>query len=164
MSSPASGLAHVTSIVCAVDAARALRFLGDGLSLGRWALGSFATRRVGRGLYQGTSLFDGGTVLIRPVIDHDRSQVDYWVGTRRDALSPRIIARVAPTQRGTPGVPACVVSLVAWRSDAMGDAGWARLMACHEAEIHLIQSLLETARRPQRRAGPTRPAERLKPG
>ena len=159
MSSPASGLAHVTSIVCAVDAARALRFLGDGLSLGRWALGSFGTRRIGRGLYQGTSLFDGGTVLIRPVIDHDRSQVDYWVGTRRDALSPRIMARVAPTQRGTPGTPgapACVVSLVAWRSDGMGDAGWARLMACHEAEIHLIQSLLETARRPRRGAGPAR--------
>ena len=159
MSSPASGLAHVTSIVCAVDAARALRFLGDGLSLGRWALGSFGTRRIGRGLYQGTSLFDGGTVLIRPVIDHDRSQVDYWVGTRRDALSPRIMARVAPTQRGTPGTPgapACVVSLVAWRSDGMGHAGWARLMACHEAEIHLIQSLLETARRPRRGAGPAR--------
>lgn len=158
MSSPASGLAHVTSIVCAVDAARALRFLGDGLSLGRWALGSFDTRRVGRGLYQGTSLFDGGTVLIRPVIDHDRSQVDYWVGTRREALSPRIMARVAPTQRGTPGAPACVVSLVAWRADGMGDAGWSRLMACHEAEVHLIQSLLETARRPRRGAGTVQPA------
>ena len=164
MSSPSSELAHVTSIVCAVDAARALPFLGDGLSLGRWALGSFDTRRIGRGLYQGTSLFDGGTVLIRPVIDHDRSQVNYWVGTRRDALSPRIMARVAPTQRGTPGVPACVVSLVAWRSDGMGDAGWARLMACHEAEIHLIQSLLETARRPGRGAGPALPARRLNPG
>ncbi len=158
MSSPASGLAHVTSIVCAVDAARALRFLGDGLSLGRWALGSFDTRRVGRGLYQGTSLFDGGTVLIRPVIDHVRSQVDYWVGTRRDTLSPRIMARVAPTQRGTPGVPACVVSLVAWRADGMGDVGWSRLMACHEAEVHLIQSLLETARRPRRGAGTVQPA------
>jgi hypothetical protein len=34
----------------------------------------------------------------------------------------------------------------------MSDARWARLIACHEAEIHLIQSILETPRRSQRRA------------
>lgn len=145
-------LAHITSLVCAVDCARALRFLGDGLSLGRWALGSFHTRRVGRGLYQGTSLFDGATVLVKPVTDSARSQVDYWVGTQRHALVPRIMARVAPTNRGAAGSPACVVSLVAWRADGMDDARWARLVACHEAEIHLIQSLLEAGSRPRRRA------------
>jgi hypothetical protein len=28
----------------------------------------------------------------------------------------------------------------------MSDARWARLIACHEAEIHLIQSILEKPR------------------
>jgi hypothetical protein len=33
----------------------------------------------------------------------------------------------------------------------MSEARWARLIACHEAEIHLIQSILETPRRSLRR-------------
>lgn len=143
---------HSTSLVCAVDAERALRFLGDGRSLGRWALGSFATRRVGRGLYQGTSLFDGTMVLIRPVTDHLRSQVDYWVGTDRNQLNPRIMAKVTAASAGVASVPACVVSLVAQRADGMDDARWARLVACHEAEIHLIRALLETSKVSGRRA------------
>lgn len=152
MTGTTPALAHITSLVCAVDAARALRFLGDGLSLGRWALGSFATRRVGPGLYQGTSLFDGATVLIKPVTDQARSQVDYWVGTQRDRLVPRIMAKVTPANAAVVGAGACVVSLVAWRADGVDDARWARLVACHEAEIHLIQALLEAAKPPRRRA------------
>ena len=154
MSRTGPALAHITSLVCAVDATRALRFLGDGRSLGRWALGSFATRRVGPGLYQGTSLFDGATVLIKPVTDRTRSQVDYWVGTQRTQLHPRIMAKVTPTTAAAGGAAACVVSLVAWRADGVDDTRWARLVACHEAEIHLIQALLEAAKRPRGHAVP----------
>ena len=59
MSAPAQAPAHITSLVCAVDPERALRFLADGRQLGRWALGSMNTVRVSTGLYKGVSLFDG---------------------------------------------------------------------------------------------------------
>jgi hypothetical protein len=137
---------HVASLVCAVEPARALRFMADGLALGRWALGSMETVRVAPGLYRGRSLFDGSSVLVRPVLDPQRAQVDYWVGHDREHLSARIMAKVLPHAQG------CVVCLMAWRSPDMSDARWARLIACHEAEIHLIQSILETPRRSLRRS------------
>jgi hypothetical protein len=55
------------------------------------------------------------------------------------------MAKVLPHAQG------CVVCLMAWRSPDMSEARWARLIACHEAEIHLIQSILETPRRSLRR-------------
>ncbi len=145
MSPPAQAPAHITSLLCAVEPARALKFLADGRQLGRWALGSMNTVRVGTGLYKGVSLFDGSVSYVRPVLDQGLGQVDYWVGSEARQLSPRIAARVVPHQSG------CVVSLAAWRSETMSDARWARLIACHEAEIHLVQSLLEQTRRPARR-------------
>ncbi len=145
MSAPAQAPAHITSLVCAVDPERALRFLADGRQLGRWALGSMNTVRVGTGLYKGVSLFDGSVSYVRPVLDQGLGQVDYWVGSEARQLSPRIAARVLPHQSG------CVVSLAAWRSQTMSDARWARLIACHEAEIYLVQALLEQTRRPARR-------------
>lgn len=127
-------------MVCAVEPARALRFMANGLALGRWALGSMNAVRIAPGLYRGHSLFDGSSVLVRPVLDQPRAQVDYWVGQDREHLSPRIMAKVLPRPGG------CVVCLLAWRSPDMSDARWARLIACHEAEIHLIQSILEKPR------------------
>lgn len=145
MSPSAASLSHITSLVCAVDPARALRFLADGRQLGRWALGCMNTVRVATGLYKGVSLFDGSVSYVRPVLDQDRGQVDYWVGSDARELSPRITAHVQARQAG------CLVSLAAWRSEAMSNARWARLIACHEAEIHLVQALLEQNHRPARR-------------
>ena len=62
-------LSHCVTAECAVPARRAYAFLSDGLAVGRWALGSFAARQVGRNLFRGRSLFDGSAVLYRPVGD-----------------------------------------------------------------------------------------------
>jgi hypothetical protein len=107
------------------------------MALGRWALGAFNTRKVGENLFRGTSLFDGKPILVRPVGDVKRLLVDYHVGTKATRLAPRIMARAIPRTRNS-----CLVSLVAWREPSMTDARWERLVACHEAEIRLIQALL----------------------
>ena len=79
-----------------MPARRAYAFLSDGLAVGRWALGSFAARKVGPNLFRGRSLFDGTEVLYRPVGDATRLIVDYHVGTSPKALAPRVMARVVP--------------------------------------------------------------------
>lgn len=135
---------HAASILCAVSPLRALEFLGDGKALGRWALGSMQTQEVLPGLFRGTSMFDGSSSLIRPVTDTRLMQVDYLVGDDPQRLSPRIVARVVP-HGPTPDAPSCIVSLIAWRSAAMDDGRWARLVACHDAEVHLIRAHLEQA-------------------
>ena len=120
-----------------MPARKAWRFLADGKALGRWALGSFDTRRAGPNLWRGTSLFDGKALFVRPVGDAKRLIVDYYVGSDRKKLVPRIMARVTPTSTNH-----SLIILVAWRDAGMDDERWARLQACHEVEVRLIQSLL----------------------
>ena len=135
---------HAASILCSVAPLRALRFLGDGSQLGRWALGSMQTQEVLPGLFRGVSMFDGSSSLIKPVTHTQFMQVDYLVGEDPARLRPRIVARVVPHGE-TEEPTACIVSLIAWRSAGMDDGRWARLVACHDAEVHLIRALLEQA-------------------
>ncbi|MET0851724.1 MAG: hypothetical protein ABW020_11380 [Candidatus Rokuibacteriota bacterium] len=157
-----SALSHSVTAECAVPARRAYAFLSDGLEVGRWALGSFAARRVGRNLFRGRSLFDGGEVLYRPVGDAARLIVDYHVGADARALSPRVMARVVPGEATGRGRDSCLVTLVAWRDASMTDARWDRLVACHEVEIRLIQAQLGP--RGQRSTSPTVGRRRLGAG
>jgi hypothetical protein len=139
-------LSHCVTAECAVPARRAYAFLSDGLAVGRWALGSFDARKVGRNLFRGRSLFDGTPVLYRPVGDAARLIVDYHVGTSARALAPRVMARVVPGEATSRDRSSCLVTLVAWRDATMSDARWERLVACHEVEIRLVQALLSDAK------------------
>ena len=140
-------LSHCVSAECAVPARRAYDFLSDGLEVGRWALGSFDAEQVGRNLFRGRSLFDGARVLYRPVGDPARLIVDYHVGRSARALVPRVMARVMPGERTGRSRRSCVVTLVAWRDASMSDTRWERLVACHEAEIRLIQAQVGARKR-----------------
>ena len=75
---------------------------------------------------------------MRPVGDPARLLVDYYVGTNAARLVTRAMTRVVSRGRRS-----CIVSLIAWRDPSMTEARWERLVACHEAEIRLIQALLE---------------------
>ncbi|MGH8704693.1 MAG: hypothetical protein ACREUO_04645, partial [Burkholderiales bacterium] len=118
-------------------------------AVGRWALGCFDTRKVGKNLFRGASLFDGEELLFRTVGDRARLVVDYHVGTDAAKLVPRLMARVIPGAAVGRARNSCLVSLVAWRDGSMPEARWERLVACHEVEIRLVQALL--ARRARRR-------------
>ena len=145
-----SPLSHCVTAECAVPARRAYTFLSDGLEVGRWALGSFEARKVGRNLFRGRSLFDDGEVLYRPVGDAARLIVDYHVGTHPRTLTPRVMARVIPGEATGRSKGSCLVMLVAWRDATMSEARWERLVACHEVEIRLVQALLGERRRARR--------------
>jgi hypothetical protein len=145
-----ASLSHCVTAECAVPARRAYEFLSDGLAVGRWALGSFAARRVGPNLFRGRSLFDGAEVLYRPVGDAARLIVDYHVGMSPRALVPRVMARVVPGESTGRSRRSCLVSLLAWRDASMSEARWERLIACHEVEIRLVQAQLAGRRRGRR--------------
>ena len=136
-------LSHCVTVDVAVPAARAYAFLMDGLKLGGWALGAWATEDKGDGLYVGRSLFDGTEAWLRPMGDPERLTVDYHLGSGRTALMPRIMARVVPGPVTGRSEERCLVSLIAWRDIDMDDARWQRLIACHEAEILLIKAQIE---------------------
>ena len=140
-------LSHCVTAECAVPARRAYEFLMDGVAVGRWALGSFDATRVGNNLFRGRSLFDGAQVLYRPVGDADRLIVDYHVGKTARSLIPRVMARVIPGDQAGRNKRACLVTLVAWRDASMSQARWARLVACHEVEILIVQAILGRGQR-----------------
>lgn len=133
-----SATTHRAEVVCAVPVHEALDFLADGIALGHWALGCWATEPAGDGVVRGRSLFDEQPSWVRPVVDPARRTVTYHVGSTPDALAPRIHAEVEPADT----VGSCRITLHASRSAGMDDARWLRLVRCHEVEVLLIQARL----------------------
>lgn len=140
-------LSHCVTALVQAEASAAFAYLADPRKLGRWSLGAMDTRETEvPGLYAGTSLFDGGTGYFAVQARPEFGEIDWLIGPR-GTLVHRISARVLA---GPPlGHPAgtSLVTLIAWRPADMNDARWARLIATHEAEIHLIKAQIETERR-----------------
>ena len=115
------------------------------LSAGRWSLGCMNTRPAdSTGIYTGHSLFDGSQGWFTIDAHPELLLIDYRVGPK-DALTPRISARIVRGE--TLGRPAdlCVVTLMAWRTADMSEERWRRLCATHEAEVFLIKAQIEAA-------------------
>jgi len=136
-------LSHITSIAIAAPAAAAFAFISDPARLDRWSFGTWKTTLHDGGLVEGRAIFDDAVTWVRIDADPARLLVDYHLGASAGALVPRISARVVPGERL--GLPAasCVLTLTAWRGQAMGDERWRRLTAAHEFEIVLLKSLIE---------------------
>lgn len=134
---------HEIDATCQVPAALAFMFLGDGRSLGRWALGSWNTEEVGDGVYRGHSVFDDQPTYIRLESVAAEMRVVYHVGSSPSALTPRIEAHVFEDGEDP---SACRIVLRAERPPDMSDERWSRLVRCHAVEVMLIQSRVERYR------------------
>ena len=73
----------------------------------------------------------------------DLSQIDFNVGSAPDKLTMRISVRVLASE--SLGYPpgGSLITLTAWRPQAMTDERWERLMRTHETEILMIQAQLD---------------------
>lgn len=141
-----AGQSHITSVVISRPDTDVFAFMSDPGKLDRWSFGTWTTTVAADGLVTGTSLFDGTKTLVRIDADPARLTIDFHLGADPRSLVHRITARVIPgASLGLPS-PAAVLSLIAWRTEAMDDHRWRRLLAAHELEVLLIKSLLETGR------------------
>lgn len=138
-----AGQSHITSIVVKRGGRAVFDFMADPRSLNRWSFGTWETEVATDGLVLGTSLFDGAKTFVRIDADEKRLSVDYHLGSRPEALSPRIVVRVVPGP--IVGLPAdqSVLTFIAWRAQIMDEDRWRKLTACHELEVVLIKALLE---------------------
>jgi hypothetical protein len=143
ISSDESMVVHEAHATCRVPAAVAFLFLGDGRSLGRWALGSWGTEELGEGVFRGHSLFDDQPAYIRLESVAAEMRVYYHVGRSPTVLARRIEAHVFEDGED-PSV--CRIMLRAARPPDMSDERWTRLVRCHEVEVMLIQARLECYR------------------
>ena len=113
------------------------------MNIGKWALGCWDTQTTDEtDLYCGTSLFDGELTFFRVVGNPELNLVDYFLGDR-DALQPRISARVIAGDVYGRKDSYCLLTLNACRDVTMDDARWHQLCMCHETEILLLKALIE---------------------
>jgi hypothetical protein len=120
--------------------------MADGIALGGWALGCFATTRADAAdTFRGTTLATGAETYVRPVPDPDRGLVIYEVayGDQGQEMTPWIWAIVQPADRIGGDPSSCLISMIAWRPAGMSDEDWAAVCRYHDVEILLIQGQLE---------------------
>jgi len=137
-------LCHTVSVEVNQPAEKVFGYLSNPKKLGRWALGCFNTQSAKKkGLYKGTSLFDGSETWVRIEADVKRRIIDYHVGDSDHQL-PRISTRIIPGLTYGSDAGRCIVTMTAWRAKEMSNSRWHRLCASHDAEILIIQSQLES--------------------
>lgn len=118
----------------------------DPVALGRWTLGSmgFALTST-KGVFRGTSLFDGTETYVEIVPYAELWMVDFLVGTEKER-EPRVSIRLSPGALWGFDAESCLFSMTTWRAAWMDDARWGRTCQTHETEALLFKSQTETAR------------------
>ena len=141
-----AGQSHIASIAVNRSADDVFAFMADAAKLNRWSFGTWETEIAADGLVTGTSMFDGGKILVRIDADRERLSIDYRLGIDPAKLVPRINVRIVPGANLGMDAGHCVLTFIAWRAAAMDDDRWRRLTASHDFEVVLIKSLLENGR------------------
>jgi len=139
-----AGQSHITSITVMSSAASVFARMSDIRNLHRWSFGTWKTEILPDDLVLGTSLFDGSLIYVHTDKDEERLIIDYHLGAEASKLVPRIQLRVVPGGHLGLGDDQCVLTFIAWRSEAMDDDRWRRLTASHEMEAVLVKSLIES--------------------
>lgn len=134
---------HEASIRVDVPAEQAFAYLADGIKQGNWTLGSWNRRAARDGLFVGTSLFDGSELFVRLTPHPELLLVVYGFGSSPDDLRPLVWSRVMPGPVVGLGPESCLVTLIVWRGEAVGDDTWDLLSHTFAAEVHMIKGRLE---------------------
>ena len=142
------GLAHICSVAVERPAGDAMAYLADPEKLSSWAAGMGETTVHADGMIEGAFPETKQPIWARIDSDPGRGTILYHLGPDPDSLVPRIMVRVVPGSVLSSDPESCVVSLVAWRQEAMDDARWEGLKSGHESEILDLKRLIESTRRP----------------
>ena len=131
------------SVAIERNAEAVFTFMSDPNKMDLWSFGSWRISVDGDGLVHGRSIFDGSTACVRIESNAQNRLIDYCIGTTPENLEPRIFVRVTPGEVTGSSALNCILSMVAFRTEAMSDDRWHRLVTAHAFEVQLIKSLLE---------------------
>ena len=131
------------SITIERSAEAVFEFMSDSNKMDLWSFGTWRISVDSDGLVHGRSIFDGSTACVRIESNAQIRLIDYWVGTNSENLAPRIFVRITPGNVTGSSTLNCILSMVSFRTEAMSDDRWHRLVTAHAFEVQLIKSLLE---------------------
>ena len=137
------GYTHITSAQVSCGADEAFAYLASLERMAEWNLNMSEIEVVDDALAKGVVTQTGTTVWVQVQADATTRTIHFFVGGSRDQLVPRIMVRVLSGECLGTMAEQCVISMIAWRLETMGDERWCRLMAAHEYEILQIKTLLE---------------------
>ena len=131
------------SVVVAVPARSAFRFMADGRKQSNWAMFSWNRRRISGDLFVGTSLFDNKQLYVKLTAREELSLVDYYCGPTADALSWQVEARVIPGEAIGLDHESSLINMTTWRTATTDVVEWELMGHVWQTEIHLIKGLIE---------------------
>ncbi len=131
------------SVTIERSAEAVFKFMSDPNKMDLWSFGTWRISVDDDGLVHGRSIFDGSTACVRIESNAQNRLIDYWVGANAENLAPRIFVRITPGEVTGPSTLNCILSMVSFRTEAMSDDRWHRLVTAHALEVQLIKSVLE---------------------
>ena len=135
------------SVIVAVPAQVAFRFMANGQKQSNWAMFSWNRRHVSGELFVGTSLFDDKELYVKLVAREELSLVDYYCGASADSLSWQVEARVIPGDAIGLGQNNSLINMTTWRTAQTDVVEWELMSHVWQTEIHLIKGLIEREHR-----------------
>ena len=142
------GHAHICSVAVERPASDAMACLADPEKLSSWAIGMGEATVHPGGVIEGAFPETKQPIWARVDASPGRGLILYHLGPDPDSLVPRIMVRVVPGGDLGGSPESCVVSMIAWRQEAMDDARWEGLKSGHESEILELKRLIESTVRP----------------
>ena len=131
------------SVTIERSAEAVFKFMSDPNKMDLWSFGTWRISGDDDGLVHGRSIFDGSTACVRIESNAQNRLIDYWVGANAENLAPRIFVRITPGEVTGSSTLNCILSMVSFRTEAMSDDRWHRLVTAHAFEVLLIKSVLE---------------------
>ena len=131
------------SVTIERNAEAVFKFMSDPNKMDLWSFGTWRISVDDDGLVHGRSIFDGSIACVRIESNAQNRLIDYWVGANAENLAPRIFVRITPGEVTGSSTLNCILSMVSFRTEAMSDDRWHRLVTAHAFEVQLIKSLLE---------------------
>ena len=131
------------SVTIERSAEAVFKFMSDPEKMDLWSFGTWRISVDDNGLVHGRSIFDGSTACVRIEPNAQNRLIDYWVGANSENLAPRIFVRITPGEVTGSSTLNCIWSMVSFRTEAMSDDRWHRLVTAHALEVQLIKSVLE---------------------
>ena len=128
----------ISSIMIDCDIDTIYHFMSTIEKINLWSMGIHWDMNTKDNIVKGVSNYDQSVSYLKIVKNNNIKKIDYWIGKEIQNLTPRIYARITPTDDKNKNT----LMVVAFRTDDMDNERWNQLKELHHLELNKIKELL----------------------
>tara|TARA_B100001013_G_C24529605_1_gene410255 strand:- start:240 stop:638 length:399 start_codon:yes stop_codon:yes gene_type:complete len=128
----------ISSITIECDIDTIYNFMSNIEKINLWSMGIHWDMNTKDNIVKGVSNYDQSVSYLKIVKKNNIKKIDYWIGKEIQNLTPRIYARITPTNDKDKNR----LILVAFKTDDMDHERWKQLKELHQLELNTIKGLL----------------------